>query len=94
MGSGLDTARSFRNIHAYPLMQTKNDLIDFVMGEYMLNGNDLYRIGSGMQLTPEQDDSKAATLRAAFDRFKAKNEKITGGAPMIPDSLYRSYAPK
>ncbi|HWK07500.1 MAG TPA: sulfatase-like hydrolase/transferase [Puia sp.] len=94
MGSGLDTARSFRNIHAYPLMQTKNDLIDFVMGEYMLNGNDLYRIGSGMQLTPEQDDSKAATLRAAFDRFKAKNEKITGGAPIIPDSLYRSYAPK
>ena len=75
-------------------MQTKNDLIDFVMGEYMLNGNDLYRIGSGMQLTPEQDDNKAATLRAAFDHFKAKNEKITGGAPMIPDSLYRSYAPK
>lgn len=31
MGSGLDTVRKFRNIHAYPIMQTKTELIDFVM---------------------------------------------------------------
>jgi len=94
MGSGLDTSRSFRNIHSYPLMQTKNDIIDFVMGEYMLNGNDLYRINSSMQMTPEQDGDKAASLKAAFDRFKSKNEKILSGSPLIPDSLYQSYFPR
>lgn len=94
MGSGLDTSRSFRNIHAYPLMQTKNEVIDFVMGDYMLNGNDLYRINSNMQLTPEQDPAITVRLRAAFDRYKSKNEKMLEGAPMIPDSLYRSYSPQ
>jgi cellulose synthase/poly-beta-1,6-N-acetylglucosamine synthase-like glycosyltransferase/phosphoglycerol transferase MdoB-like AlkP superfamily enzyme len=94
MGSGLDTARSFRNIHASPLMQTKNDLVDFVMGEYLLNGNDLYRINSSMQLTAEPDDNKAANLRTGFQRFKQKNEKLLGGAPLIPDSLYQAYFPK
>lgn len=94
IGSGLDTVRSFRNIHAYPLMQTKNDLIDFVMGEYMLNGNDLYRINSNMQLIPLQDDNKAASLKAGFDRFRQKNDKIIQGAALIPDSLYQVYFPK
>jgi uncharacterized sulfatase len=75
-------------------MQTKNDLVDFVMGEYLLNGNDLYRINSSMQLTAEPDDNKAANLRTGFQRFKQKNEKLLGGAPLIPDSLYQAYFPK
>jgi uncharacterized sulfatase len=94
MGSGLDTSRSFRNIHAYPLMQTKNEINDFVMGEYLLNGNDVYRIHSNLQLTPGQDDGKAAGLKAAFDRFRSRNAKMLEGAPLLPDSLYRAYFPR
>ncbi|HTI93779.1 MAG TPA: sulfatase-like hydrolase/transferase [Puia sp.] len=94
MGSGLDTTRSFRNIHTSPLMQTKNDLVDFVMGEYLLNANDLYRINSSMQLTAEPDDSKTASLKTGFQRFKQKNEQLLGGARLIPDSLYQAYFPR
>jgi peptidoglycan-N-acetylglucosamine deacetylase len=94
MGSGLDTNRAFRNIHAYPMMQTKNDLVDFIMGDFMLNGSDLYRIDNNMDLEPTVDDRQAKALKAAFDLFKRKNESLLHGAPLIPDSLYRRYFPK
>jgi len=87
MGSGLDTAGSFRNRHACPLMQTKNDLIDFIMGDHLLNGNDLYRIGDNMQLNPEQDEELAADLKAAFGRFKQKNETMLRDHRLLPDSV-------
>ena len=93
MGSGLDTTRQFRNRHAYPIMQTKNDLVDFVMGEYMINGNDLYRINNTMGLDPEQNDAKAGQLRAAFNRFKTKNAAFIKNPKIVPDSLLQKYTP-
>ncbi len=91
MGAGLDTIRQFRNIHAYPIMQTKTDLIDFVMGNYLLNGNDLFSIKENMDLMPEKNDAKANELRAAFGRFKNKNENFLGSLRMVPDSLLQKY---
>lgn len=91
MGSGLDTARDFRNIHAYPLMQTKNDIIDFVMGEYMINANSLFKINSDMNLTPVDDNNKFNELKAAFDLFKQKNDEFIKGKKLMPDSLLQQY---
>lgn len=91
IGSGLDTARQFRNIHAYPIMQTKTDLIDFVMGEYMLNGDDLYHIERNMDLSPVKNEGKAYELRSAFNRFKSKNEKFIATNKIVPDSLLLNY---
>jgi len=91
MGSGLDTARDFRNIHAYPLMQTKNEVSDFVMGEYMLNGTDLFHIYSNMDIEPEQNEKKTSELKNAFNVFKQKNDQFINGARLIPDSLYKKF---
>jgi len=93
MGSGLDTARQFRNTHAYPLMQTKNEFVDFVMGDYMLNGNDLYRISKTMDLNPEQNETQARRLKAVFNRFKTKNEAFLKNLQLVPDSLIQKYTP-
>ncbi len=87
MGSGLDTAHNFRNIHAYPLMQTKNDITDFIMDEYMLHNDDLYKISDKMYLDPIQNDKEKGKLKAAFARFKQKNASIVNGATLMPDSL-------
>jgi uncharacterized sulfatase len=87
MGSGLDTAHYFRNIHAYPLMQTKNDINDFIMDEYMLHDNDLYKISDKMYLDPIENDSEKGKLKSAFARFKQKNASIIKGALIMPDSL-------
>jgi nicotinic acid phosphoribosyltransferase len=89
MGKGLDTASSFRNIHSYPLMQTKNDLVDFVMNDYMLNGDDLYKISNNMGLEPVADDKQKAKLKAAFAAFKQKNNTLATTTSMVPDSLFR-----
>jgi phosphoglycerol transferase MdoB-like AlkP superfamily enzyme len=93
IGSGLDTNRQFRNIHAYPIMQTKTDLIDFVMGSYLLNGNDLFKINSNMDLSPEKNPTKVSELKAAFNRFKNKNDVFLQTMKMVPDSLLKKYTP-
>lgn len=93
MGNGLDTVRQFRNIHAYPIMQTKTELIDFVMGDHLLNGNNLYTIGNNMNLEPDADEAKKSELRGAFNRFKEKNERFLQNRKLLPDSLLQKYAP-
>jgi uncharacterized sulfatase len=94
MGSGLDTARYFRNLHAYPLMHTKNNLVDFVMGTYHLNGNDVFRIYPDLNEDLIQNPGKQRELRGAFDEFLRRNEKIINGSKLIPDSLYLKYCPR
>lgn len=91
IGSGLDTTRRFRNVHAYPIMQTKTEIIDFVMGNYLLNGNDLFRINTNMDLSPENNEAKVNELKAAFNRFKQKNQFFISTLKMVPDSLLRKY---
>jgi uncharacterized sulfatase len=93
MGSGLDTSGSFVNNHLYPLMQTKNDIVDFVMGTYHLNGEKIFSISENMDEEPLQDNDKFNQLLGAFNQFKKRNEKITGGAKLIPDSVYMHYFP-
>ncbi len=90
MGQGLDTTSSFRNTQAYPLIQTKNDLVDYIMDEYMLNGNDLYKITNKMGLEPVDDAKRKAKLQDAFARFRQKNNTISSDASMVPDSLLRN----
>ncbi|NCI51267.1 sulfatase-like hydrolase/transferase [Sediminibacterium roseum] len=88
MGSGLDTAHSFRNVHAYPIMQTKNDLVDFISGEYLLNNGQLFHINAKMELTPETDDAKTKQLKAGYNHFLSKNARfIANPSSILPDSV-------
>ena len=91
VGRGLDTTRSFQNIHNIPLKQTKTELRDFVMGEYHLNGDDLFKLNRELRETPVQDEVKKEELRSAFDHFKRKNAEIIQGKKIIPDSLFSEY---
>ncbi len=86
MGSGIDTAQNFRNIHAYPFIQTKLETVDFMMGNYWLSGEQLYSIQPNMDMKMENDSKKQAQLKAAFDQFKSKNAKVNGSLKLVPDS--------
>ncbi len=85
LGSGLDTATAFRNIHAYPLMQTKNEINDFVMDDYLLKGNDLYKMSDNMNLDPIDNDAEKKRLQAAFKIFRQKNNMLINGALLQPN---------
>lgn len=93
MGSGLDTSRSFRNIHAYPFMQTKNDVNDFIMGDYFLDDNDLFQIAPDLDLEPVSDPAKLSRIKAAFNEFKQRNSRFISSNKLIPDSIYQKYKP-
>lgn len=93
MGAGLDTARTFRNIHSNPLMQTKTDLIDFVNGIYHLNGNDVYRLGNNLTAERVTDAAIIESMKGAFGRFQQKNQQFIQGAPLIPDTLFNAWKP-
>lgn len=91
IGSGLDTVRSFRNIHKYPLMQTKNDLNTFVSGEYFLDQNILFSISSNMNVEPLENQNIMSQLKSELNQFKAKNDNVSKVKTLLPDSIYNRF---
>jgi phosphoglycerol transferase MdoB-like AlkP superfamily enzyme len=93
IGQGLDTNRNFENLHNYPLMQTKTDIIDFISGEYHLNGDNLFKLNAELGEDPIHDDDKTNQLKNAFNQFKKRNNMIITGNFIIPDSIHQHYNP-
>lgn len=91
IGSGLDTVRAFRNIHKYPLMQTKNEITDFLSGEYFLNGDMLYSIDSRMYAEAIDNQEIKDQLKGEFRRFKAQNDLVSKVKKLLPDSVYLRF---
>lgn len=90
LGTGIDTTRQFQNAHAYPLKMTKAELVDFVMGPYMLNQNTLFHINNNMNLEPVQEPGQFSRVSATFEQFKRKNNQILT-TKLVPDSLLNRY---
>lgn len=91
MGDGLDTVRRFRNIHSYPLIQTKTAMVDFIQGEYHLNNNQLFKLNTDLNEILIQDQERLNQLMNSFNNFKTKNYKITSGTKLLPDTLLNKY---
>lgn len=94
LGEGLDTAINFRNIHRLPFIQTKTNIIDFISGNYHLNGENLFRFDKNMDEELIQDEAKKKQLQAAFYQFKQRNQSIIQGKKLLPDSIIQKYSPK
>ncbi|MRX46112.1 LTA synthase family protein [Pedobacter puniceum] len=92
IGSGLDTVRSFRSVHKYPLMQTKNELNDFVYGKFFLNQNTLYAIDDRMGLEPVENEQKKIQLLNELKQYKTINNNVSKGNKLLPDSLYLKFS--
>jgi phosphoglycerol transferase MdoB-like AlkP superfamily enzyme len=87
LGHGLDLESSFRNIHAYPLMRNKNELMDYIDGEFFLSGTDLYKVYPTLDIEPVTDDNQLNKLKNQFELFKKRNNEATGNQHLWPDSL-------
>lgn len=84
LGTGLDTEKSFRNLHAIPLKQTKTELSDFVSGSVYLAQDRLYALADGMKVDRSDDDAALAKARAQFQSFLAANRIAGQAAAMAP----------
>lgn len=87
LGTGLDTVEEFRSIHSTPLMRNKNEMLDYIDGEYYLANNVLYKIDKHLGIEPLDDEKLLFKLQQKFKNFKIKNSYATSKNLLLPDSL-------
>jgi uncharacterized sulfatase len=87
MGSGLDTTRQFRNIHSYPLMRNKNELLDYLYNDYFLSDKTLCRIDEKLNLIPDNDQMMLDKINNLFDEFKERNNNMIKTKKLIPQNF-------
>ena len=90
-GSGLDTAKNFRNVHQYPMKQNKTELHNFISGLYFIDQDRLFSLGEKMNLEPITNDAKLNEVRIEFNQYKSRNDRFSRELKLIPDSLYNLF---
>lgn len=94
IGTGLDTARAFRNTHQYAFMQTKEGVNALIQGNYFLEQESFFELNSNFSLTTISDETIKSKLKTTLEQIKQRNQKIATGAKLIPDSTYYKFVPK
>ncbi|MDE2252201.1 MAG: LTA synthase family protein [Gammaproteobacteria bacterium] len=88
IGTGLDLEPAFRNLHRFPLKQTKTDLVDYIDGPWMQSRGRLYALSDGLHMDPAQDAAAQARVAAHFDAFVAANEQFARTRRLAPDGSF------
>ncbi len=70
-----------------PLMRNKNEMEDYVFGEYLLNGSDLYKLSDGMETTRLDDNELLSIMKSKLALFKLKSDLALNENRLIPDSI-------
>ena len=104
-GSALDTAPAFHGSPPTALMRTKNDLTDFIDGNFYLSRGVLYKIDEHLDARLANDAQERARLAGELALFVRHNRFATSGDHVYPpppeaiaaaaaaardDSVYRS----
>ncbi|MDN3670837.1 LTA synthase family protein [Echinicola jeungdonensis] len=83
-GYVLDTAVGFQSRMDHALMRNKNQLMEYIDGEYFLSNQELYKIQDQMGLTPLENERKFDQLQIKFNDFKSKNNYAMSNNRIIP----------
>lgn len=86
-GYVMDTSRSFSSQKSTPLMRNKNQLIDYLDGEFVISDEQLFQMSDNLNLDPIYDNVIKERLKKQFETYKASNAIATGTNKIIPDSL-------
>lgn len=92
-GYVMDTSSTFQSKISNPLMRNKNQLVDYISGEYVLADNQLYRLYDNMGMEPVTDLAMKEKLLSEFETYKNSNRFATENNRILPDSL-AVYIPK
>jgi phosphoglycerol transferase MdoB-like AlkP superfamily enzyme len=92
LGSGLDTEPSFRNIHRFPLKQTKTNLVDYVSGTWFINRDRLYALNDGMNIEPTNDAAALARIQGQFTEFRRANDQFARSLALLPRDAGKQVA--
>lgn len=73
LGQVLDTARTFQSRLVMPLMRNKNQLVEFISGEYFLSDGQVFQISEGLNIDLINEPDLRTQLIGEFEDFKNKN---------------------
>lgn len=93
LGTGLDVEPGFRNVHAFPLKQTKTNLVDFISGAHFLNQGVLYVLRDGMEIEPDDDAAALQRVSAEFDGFRMANDRLARSLALVPQETPKILVP-
>ncbi len=72
-GQVLDTAKNFQSRLVMPLMRNKNQLVEFISGEYFLSEGQVFKISENLNIDPTEEPDIRTQLTGEFEDFKNKN---------------------
>lgn len=84
IGQVLDTARTFQAKINMPLMRNKNQLIDYINGEFFYSDGQIYIISEGLNLDPITDPEVLTRLTGEFEEYKNKNSYTVQTRKLLP----------
>lgn len=84
LGSVLDTAVGFRNIHAMPFMEWSREITDYIYKGYYLSGDELYKLTPDLLEEPGNNDSMKNYLIRLRENFKIINKYVTENNKVFP----------
>jgi uncharacterized sulfatase len=88
IGTGLDLETSFRNVHSFPLKQTKTNLVDYIDGTWMESRGQLYALSDGLHMADAHDAAAQERVAARFAAFRAANEQFTHTHLLAPPGSF------
>ncbi|WP_026951483.1 LTA synthase family protein [Algoriphagus mannitolivorans] len=84
IGQVLDTARTFQAKINMPLMRNKNQLIDYLNGEFFYSDGQIYVISEGLNIDPITDAEVLTRLTGEFEEYKNKNSYTVQTRKLLP----------
>ena len=97
ISQGLDTVRTFRNIHNIPLMRYKGSINDYIYKEYFYSDRNTFKIDGNFNIS-EASGGMNETINSSFNDFKKLNayltvkDKITNKASNFNKPVYEFTA--
>jgi hypothetical protein len=90
LGKGLDIGAK-KNSIGIPIMQSKSQLIDFVVGNIHINDESAFQIGTKLDEEPLNNQGEARNVFEKFDLFKRVNRQFNSKPVLMPDSVYQNF---
>jgi phosphoglycerol transferase MdoB-like AlkP superfamily enzyme len=84
VGEGIDTSRTFRNIHKIPLMRYKGKVNDYVYKEYMYSDGTIFKIKEDFNIYKINDKAILKEIKSSFNEFKSLNAYVTQNNKIYP----------
>jgi hypothetical protein len=90
LGSVLDTATNFRNIHSMPFMLWDRDIDQYIYKEYFLSGDQLFKLTPNLLQVPVKNDTLRDHIKQLRENFKIINDYVCEQNKVFPPEQQQS----